>query len=93
MRSPQGSEHIVRGVYQEISKPERLVFTWAWEDEEGDLGPETVVTVSFAENDGKTLVRLSHRRFESKKARDAHKGGWAGALICLAEFLGRKKKA
>jgi len=93
MRSPKGDEHTVRGEYQEISKPDRLVFTWAWEDDEGELGPETVVTVSFAENDGKTLVRLSHRRFESKKARDAHKGGWASTLVCLAEFLGRKKAA
>lgn len=93
MRSSQGKEHIVRGEYQEISKPDRLVFTWAWEDDEGESGPETVVTVSFAENDGKTLVRLSHRRFESKKARDAHMGGWASTLVCLAEFLGRKKKA
>jgi uncharacterized protein YndB with AHSA1/START domain len=93
MRSPQGTEHIVRGVYQEISKPERLAFTWAWEDDDGELGAETVVTVSFAENDGKTQLRLSHRRFESKKARDAHKGGWISTLVCLAEHLSSRKRA
>jgi uncharacterized protein YndB with AHSA1/START domain len=91
MRSPHGTEHIVRGVYQEISKPERLAFTWAWESDDGELGPETVVTVTFAENDGKTELRLSHRRFESKKARDAHKG--ISTFVCLAGHLSKKKSA
>jgi uncharacterized protein YndB with AHSA1/START domain len=93
MRSPQGKELIVRGVYREISRPDRLVFTWAWEDEEGEPGHETLVTLSFVASGGKTLLRLSHRNFESASARDAHKGGWAGALACLAAHLAKKKRA
>ncbi len=87
MRSPDGNDYKVRGLYREIVKPERLVFTWAWEDESGATGHETLVTVTFAERDGKTLLRLAHRIFESKKARDAHQQGWASTLNCLAAFL------
>ena len=88
MRSPDGKDYKVRGVYREIVKPARLVFTWAWEDETGTPGHETLVTVTFAERDGKTQLRLAHRVFESKKSRDAHQQGWASTLKCLAEFLG-----
>ena len=45
------------GVFREVTKPERLVFTFTWE-EEGERGVETVVTVTFAERDGKTLMTL-----------------------------------
>src|SRR5262245_19989686 len=91
MRSPKGKEHTVRGIYQEISKPDRLIFTWAWENEDGEPGHETLVTLSFAEKDGETLLRLNHRRFESKKAREAQKHGWASCFVCLAEHLGKKR--
>jgi len=35
MRSPEGSDHRLRGVYREIVAPERLVFTHAWVDASG----------------------------------------------------------
>ena len=41
MRSPQGTEHWKRGVYREIVEPERIVFTFAWEDAERRAGPRT----------------------------------------------------
>jgi uncharacterized protein YndB with AHSA1/START domain len=46
MRSPEGQDHIVSGVYQEITPPERLVFTWGWETE-GVRGHETIVTIEL----------------------------------------------
>jgi len=91
MRSPDGNDYKVRGVYREIVKPTRLVFTWAWEDDAGDPGHETLVTVTFGERDGKTLLRLAHRVFESKKSRDAHNQGWASTLRCLATFLAESR--
>src|SRR5467141_3348487 len=47
MRSPEGSDHRLRGVYREFVPPERLVFTHAWIDATGTRGPETIVTVFF----------------------------------------------
>ena len=37
MRSPEGIEHWQRGVCREFVEPERLVFTFAWEDAEGKV--------------------------------------------------------
>jgi uncharacterized protein YndB with AHSA1/START domain len=87
MRSPEGTEHWQRGVCHEVVEPERLVFTFAWEDSEGRAGHETVVTVSFAECGTKTKLTLHQALFETVTARDLHQGGWASALDCLAEYL------
>ncbi len=35
MRSPEGVDHWLQGVYREIVKPERLVFTHVWLDAQG----------------------------------------------------------
>ena len=54
LRSPEtGSDLWLGGVYREIVPPERLVFTFAWE-EEGERGLETLVTITFADQGGKT---------------------------------------
>ncbi len=64
MRSPEGTLHTKRGVYREIVVPERLVFTYADVDAAGRAGPETLVTVSFAEQGGKTRLTLHQTGFE-----------------------------
>ncbi len=87
MRSPEGTDHWLRGVYREVVEPERLVCTWAWEDAEGRPGHETVLTVTFAEQGAKTQLTLHQAVFESVTARDAHQEGWTSALDRLAEFL------
>ena len=87
MRSPEGTDHWLRGVYREIVEPERLVLTWAWEDAEGKPGHETLVTVTFAERGAKTTLTLHQAVFESVTARDAHRGGWTSCLDRLAEYV------
>jgi uncharacterized protein YndB with AHSA1/START domain len=87
MRSPEGTEHRVRGVYHEIVEGERLVYTWVWVDANGKPGHETLITVTFADYGAKTELTLHQAIFESVTARDAHRGGWDSALDCLAEYL------
>ncbi len=89
MRSPEGTDHWLRGVYREIVEPERLVFTYAWEDEHGRPGHETLVTVTFEDLHGKTRLTLRHALFESVTARDAHHSGWSSSLERLAEYLAK----
>lgn len=89
MRSPEGTDHWLRGVYREIVEPERLVLTWAWEDAERKPGRETVLTVTFAEQGAKTKLTLRQAVFESVTARDAHQRGWTGSLDRLAEYLAK----
>ena len=87
MRSPEGTQHCRRGLYREVVKPERLVFTFAWEDANGNPGHETVVTVTFADVGGRTRLTLHQAVFETVTARDAHHGGWSSCLERFAQYL------
>ena len=65
-RRSDGTEMEMRGVYREITPPERLVST---ESGGGDW-PETLNTLILSEEDGKTTI--SERvLYPSKEARDA----------------------
>lgn len=82
-----GSELSHRGVFREVVPPERLVFTFAW-DEEGERGLETLVTVTFADQGGKTLMTLRQEPFQSVEERDSHRGGWNSAFNRLDGHVG-----
>jgi uncharacterized protein YndB with AHSA1/START domain len=87
IRSPEGADYWMQGVYREIVAPERLVFTFAWEDEGGRPGRETLVTVTFADHSGKTKLTFHQAPFESVADRDSHQEGWAECLDRLGAYL------
>lgn len=90
MRSPEGTDHRMHGVYREIIEPEKISFTWTWVDEAGNAGHETLVTVTLEEagKDGaQTKLTLHHAVFESVTARDAHRGGWTECFERLAAYV------
>ncbi len=87
MRSPSGTVHTARGIYREIVAPERLVFTYAWEDAAGSPGHETLVTVTFAARGDRTELTLHQAVFPSQAARDDHRGGWTSCFERFAEYL------
>ena len=74
------------GVFREVVPPERLVFTFAWE-EDGERGLETVVTVTFAERGGRTRMTFRQAPFRSAGERDGHAGGWTSCFDRLTEHL------
>lgn len=74
------------GLFREVAPPERLVFTFAW-DEEGERGLETLVTVIFTELNGKTRMIFHHAPFESIEERDGHQGGWTSTFDRLDDYL------
>jgi uncharacterized protein YndB with AHSA1/START domain len=85
MRSPEGSQHTKRGVYRVVEPPNRLEFTWAWEDATGQSGHETVVRVTFEAVGTGTRLTLHQSLFETTSARDMHRVGWTS---CLDRFTG-----
>ena len=87
MRSPEGVDHWLQGVYREVVAPERLVFTHSWLDAERKPGIETLVTITFAERGGKTELTLRQSGFKSEESRAGHEGGWASTFDRLAEYL------
>ena len=80
MVAPDGGRHIVSGVYRTIDRPQRLVFTWAWEDEAGRRGHESEVEVTFRRAGSGTVMELVHRLLDNIESRDSHRAGWASSL-------------
>jgi len=85
--APHGGVDRQRGIIREVVAPERLVFTYAFEDERGKRGHETLVTVSFADEGAKTRVTVHQGIFESDQRRDDHIWGWGQALDDLVDYI------
>jgi uncharacterized protein YndB with AHSA1/START domain len=84
MRSPEGKDHDVGGVYREVVANEKLVFTWAWQSLPER---ESLVTVEFKPDGDGTLLTLTHEQFADDETRDSHQGGWSGALDKLEKVF------
>jgi uncharacterized protein YndB with AHSA1/START domain len=87
MRGPDGEEMGMSGVYREIERPERLVYTESFDDYPG----ETLNTGVLTEENGKTTFTATVL-YESKEHRDAvlESGMQLGAAETydrLAEYL------
>ena len=87
MRSPEGTDYWKRGTYREIVAPERIVFTFAWEDASGRPGHELLVSVTFEDLGTKTRLTLHQALFETVENRDSHQIGWTSCLERFAEFM------
>ena len=72
------------GVYREIDRPSRLVFSW-----ESPFNAEgSTVTLDFKPTSDGTHLTLTHIRFVDEQSRDNHQGGWTAILAKLDEVLG-----
>jgi uncharacterized protein YndB with AHSA1/START domain len=101
MRSPEGKDYWGRGVYREIVKPERIVCTDTFTDEKGntvspkqygmspDWPEEAIITVTFAEQGGKTRFTLHHAPLKPGKERDMCEQGWSESLDRLEDYLAK----
>ena len=91
-RSAEGTDHYLQCVYREIAEPERLVCTYAWSNAEWrPTRPETLLTLTFEEDRGKTKLTLHQAIFESVTACDMHRGGWSESLDRLAGYLAQAR--
>ena len=99
MRMPDGKDIWGLGVYREIVRPERIVYTDSFADAQGNPVPpshygaspsypaETLVAVTFAEHQGKTKLTLHHAIPRQVLERDGMEQGWNQMLDRLAEDL------
>ena len=84
IKSPDGEEHDVSGVYREVVTNRRLVYTWAWKS---TPERESIVTVELRAAGGGTELTLKHERFADAQARDRHEQGWNGCIARLERLL------
>jgi uncharacterized protein YndB with AHSA1/START domain len=80
-----GNVHKHGGVYREVKPPEKLVFTWNWQN--GADTSDTLVTLEFQDLGTSTVLVLTHERFPNAEIREQHNQGWTGCLDQLAKFL------
>lgn len=90
-REENGDEVPFRGVYREVTPPERLVYTEIYDVEPFNTGDPAVNTVTFTEEDGRTIMTCT-TLCPSKEVRDYMLGtgmevGAAESYDRLAEHL------
>jgi len=102
MRTPDGKDIWGVGIYREIVKHEKIVYLDSFADAEGNpVSPsrygmsashpeETLVTVTFAAQDGKTKVTLRHSFPDTVVERKGTEQGWNEMLDMLSEHLAQK---
>jgi uncharacterized protein YndB with AHSA1/START domain len=78
-----GDEEIPHsGKYLEISKPNKLVFTW----ESPFSTKDSKVTINFTRlDDEHTKIDFTHVKFKDEESRANHEGGWNRILEKLEE--------
>ena len=89
MRDEGGALHGVFGAYTEVSRPERLAFTWTWENEPRVMrGSEgSLVDLVLPEAPEGTQLALTHRGLGSKLVKELHEAGWNALLTSLFAAL------
>jgi uncharacterized protein YndB with AHSA1/START domain len=91
MRGPDGVVRTKRGVYREVM-PERIVFTYAWEDAQGNPGHDMLVTITLEDIGARTKLTLHQTGFESIPERDGHRTGWTSCIERFATWLAASRE-
>jgi len=93
MRGIDGTEHPMKGLFQEIAPPERLVFTGIAVDGSGKHLLEGVTTVTLEEQNGKTKLTLHTRAVGKVPQAEFMLGGmeqgWTESIDRLEHLLAR----
>ena len=78
------------GTFVEVEPGKRLVYTWGWETERAEMGPEpggSTITITLEPAEGGTSVRLVHEGLTPEQD-EAHSHGWdhfLGRLVAAAK--------
>jgi uncharacterized protein YndB with AHSA1/START domain len=87
MQPPDGERFFLRGEFREVEPPERLAYTFVWEDPDPD-DVETLVTLSFRDRGESTEVTFSQGPFKTESRRELHRNGWTDGFEKIERLLG-----
>ena len=91
MRAPDGVVYPMKGVFEEIDEPERLVFISTALDEKGNSMFDILNTVNFVEQRGKTELTLQARVIRATAVAPQYlkgmEAGWTQSLERLGDHL------
>jgi uncharacterized protein YndB with AHSA1/START domain len=77
----------VGGTITEFRPPERLAFTWRWEEDDPATEFDTFVSLDFIDRGAETELVLTHTGLASNESRARHERGWNGCLDNLPAAL------
>jgi uncharacterized protein YndB with AHSA1/START domain len=77
IRSDARGDSWMGGQFREIETDKRIVYSFAWENGRDQPGVDTLITVTFAEEGGKTVQSFHQAPFLHVEARDSHIDGWS----------------
>jgi uncharacterized protein YndB with AHSA1/START domain len=80
--------HICTGEFREIKKPEKVVYTWSWE-QGGSTTPDTLVTVEFRDKGDQTELVLHHSGFDTAETCASHNEGWNDVIKSFEQYLAK----
>jgi uncharacterized protein YndB with AHSA1/START domain len=84
MRDPSGAPVEAGGEYTEIDRPNRLAFTWTFDD---DLSNQQLIEIEFTERDGATTVVFVNSKISEEERRDQQYEGWQACLDNMKRAL------
>jgi uncharacterized protein YndB with AHSA1/START domain len=84
MRSPDGAEVAAWGEYTLIDRPNRLAFTWTFDD---DPSNQQMIELEFTEQDGATTVLFVNSNISHEERRDSQYDGWGACLDNMERVL------
>jgi uncharacterized protein YndB with AHSA1/START domain len=90
MQPPEGDVFHLSGEFLEVHPPDRLSYTFRWEEPTPD-DRETVVTLSLREVDGSTNVVLDQGSFATEERLALHTQGWTDSLERLYELVASRR--
>jgi uncharacterized protein YndB with AHSA1/START domain len=86
MQPPEGAAFHITGEFREVEPPQRLVYTFEYEEPDPE-DQETLVTLSLADAAQGTTLVLEQGPFATKARRSLHEQGWTETLDGLDRFL------
>ncbi|MCE9650035.1 MAG: SRPBCC domain-containing protein [Parvibaculum sp.] len=87
IRSSDGMDCNMHGVYREVVRPERLVFTHIWEEGHPSAHHETLVTIKLSESEGQTTLIFHKAVLKDAVERQAQTTGWSQCLNRLDAYI------
>jgi uncharacterized protein YndB with AHSA1/START domain len=80
----EGVDHTHTGEYREITRPRRLVFSWA---SPATKGQTTLVTIELRGSGEQTELTLTHQQLPDKDSADKHRRGWESIMDKFARYI------
>ena len=80
------SGRVARGAFREVVPVHRLAYSFGWDGDEEVPPGSGLIEIDLIEQDGGTLLRMTHSGLPGAAQRDSHAKGWT-------HYLGRLTKA